>query len=131
MLESIFGSRTRVKLLKIFLAHPGEYYFVRELARMTEEKIKAIRRELSNLEEFGLIMAEKKVKFENKALSQPARTVQTDLKQIERRKFGIGKVNPAQERKKYYTVNINFILYNEFKNLILKSRLLLEKSLAK
>lgn len=105
MLESIFGSRTRVKLLKIFLSHPGEYLFVRELARMAEEKINSIRRELANLENVGLIVAENKIKMDEK--------------------------KGTKEKRKYYTVNTDFILYHEFKNLILKSKLLLEKSLAK
>lgn len=105
MLEKIFGSRTRVKLLKLFLTHPNELFFVRELARKTEEEINSIRRELSNLEEIGLIVTEDKTKLD----------MQTDKK----------------EKKKYYLVNMDFVLYEEFKNLILKSRLLLEKSLAK
>ncbi len=106
MLEKIFGSRTRVKLLKIFLTHPGEYFFVRELARQTEERLNSIRRELDNLVDFGLIRVEDKIKMD------------------------LEKENEKQ-KKKFYTVNTDFVLYNEFKNLILKSKLLLEKSLAK
>ncbi len=106
MLEKIFGSRTRVKLLKIFLTHPGEYFFVRELARQTEERLNSIRRELDNLVDFGLIRVEDKVKM--------------DLEK-----------DGEKQNKKYYTVNLDFVLYNEMKNLVLKSKLLLEKSLAK
>ena len=106
MLEKIFGSRTRVKLLKIFLTHPGEYFFVRELARQTEERVNSIRRELDNLVDFGLIRAEDKGK--------------SDLEDVEQ-----------GQKKKFYTINTDFVLYSEFKNLILKSRLLLERSLAK
>ncbi|PIT89819.1 hypothetical protein COU23_01890 [Candidatus Kuenenbacteria bacterium CG10_big_fil_rev_8_21_14_0_10_36_11] len=101
MLENIFGSRTRVKLLKLFLNHPEEKFFVRELSRAIEEKINSVRRELENLERVGLI------KMVAEADSAPTK----------------------KDKKKFYTVDTNFILYPEFKNLILKSRLLLEKSL--
>lgn len=105
MLENIFGSRTRLKLLKLFLTHPSEYFFVRELTRRTEEKINSIRRELANLEDVGLIKVEDKVKLD--------------------------KEKDVNEKRKYYTANTDFVLYEEFKNLILKSRLLLEKALTK
>ena len=46
MLEHLFGSRTRVKLLKIFLSNPDKDYFVRELTRKIKERINSARREL-------------------------------------------------------------------------------------
>ena len=55
MLERIFGSRTRVKLLKIFLSNPEKDYFVRELTRKIKERINSVRRELENLERIGLV----------------------------------------------------------------------------
>jgi len=55
MLEQLFGSRTRVKLLRLFLTHPTEQFFVRELTRKVNERINSIRRELANLEDLTLI----------------------------------------------------------------------------
>ncbi|MFA6098637.1 MAG: winged helix-turn-helix domain-containing protein [Patescibacteria group bacterium] len=55
MLEQLFGSRTRVKLLRIFLTNPDNDYFVRELTRKIKERINSVRRELENLEEMGLV----------------------------------------------------------------------------
>jgi len=55
MLEQLFGSRTRVKLLRLFLTHPGEQFFVREITRRIDERINSVRRELANLEELGLV----------------------------------------------------------------------------
>ncbi len=55
MLEQLFGSQTRVKLLQLFLINPDEKYFVRELTRNLDSQINAIRRELKNLEELGII----------------------------------------------------------------------------
>ena len=57
MLEQLFGSRTRVKLLRIFLINPDTDYFVRELTRKIRERINSVRRELENLEKMGLIVA--------------------------------------------------------------------------
>lgn len=58
MLEHLFSSRTRVKLLKIFLSNPKKDYFIRELTRKIKERINSVRRELENLEKLGLIVAE-------------------------------------------------------------------------
>ncbi len=57
MLEQLFGSRTRVKLLRIFLINPDTDYFVRELTRKIKERINSVRRELSNLESIGFLVA--------------------------------------------------------------------------
>jgi len=56
MLEQLFGSYTRMKLLQLFLSNPEEKYFVRELTRILDSQINAIRRELENLSDFGIII---------------------------------------------------------------------------
>ena len=55
MLEQLFGSRTRVKLLRLFLTNPDNNYFVRELTRKIKERINSVRRELENLETLGVV----------------------------------------------------------------------------
>ena len=55
MLERLFSSRTRVKLLDLFLLHPEREIHVREICRITGQNINAVRRELANLEELGLL----------------------------------------------------------------------------
>ena len=60
MLEALISSRTRVKLLTLFLLNPEKEYYVREIVRMSEENYNAVRRELANLEKFGLITGQKK-----------------------------------------------------------------------
>lgn len=57
MLEQLFGSRTRVKLLRLFVSHPEQRWFVRELTRLIHEQINSVRRELSHLEQLGLVRA--------------------------------------------------------------------------
>ena len=60
MLEQIFGSKTRVKLLHIFLSNPEEWFFVRELTRKLKQQVNSVRVELKNLEDVGLLLSEKK-----------------------------------------------------------------------
>lgn len=60
MLEALISSKTRVKLLTLFLLNPGNEYYTREIVRSTEENINSVRRELVNLESFGLITGQKK-----------------------------------------------------------------------
>lgn len=58
MLEVLFSSRVRVKLLEVFLSDPSGQYHSRELARLTGERQNAVWRELQKLEEAGLLHAE-------------------------------------------------------------------------
>lgn len=55
MLDHLFGSRTRVKLLRLFLTHSDKVFFVRELTRTIGEHINSVRRELGHLEDLGLL----------------------------------------------------------------------------
>ncbi len=49
MVEQLFGSKTRVKLLKLFFGNPNRSFYVREITRKIDEQINSVRRELSNL----------------------------------------------------------------------------------
>jgi len=55
MLEDLFTSQVRVDMLKLFLPHPEEEYYVREITRAVGTEINAVRRELKNLEQLGLV----------------------------------------------------------------------------
>lgn len=58
MFEQLFGSKTRVKLLSLFLNNPNRPYYVREITRKIDEQINSVRRELSNLLTIGIIRSE-------------------------------------------------------------------------
>lgn len=58
MLSDLITSRSRVKLLNVFLSNPSEMYHVRELVRRTGDEINAVRRELSYLEKKGILTKE-------------------------------------------------------------------------
>ena len=58
MLEDLIVSKTRIKLLELFLTNPGKIFHVRELVRRVDEEINAVRRELLNLEKKGIVSKE-------------------------------------------------------------------------
>lgn len=58
MLSDLITSKTRVKLLSVFLEDPEQMLHVRELVRRTEEEINAVRRELHTLEGKGILKKE-------------------------------------------------------------------------
>nr|QNO52415.1 hypothetical protein IAKEDICC_00037 [Methanosarcinales archaeon ANME-1 ERB6] len=60
MLQKLFTSKTRVKLLTLFMMNPKREMYVREIARNTEENLNTIRRELANLEGIGLLKSERR-----------------------------------------------------------------------
>lgn len=58
MLEELFVSRVRVKILQLFLASPDQLLHVREIVRRVDEEINAVRRELARMEKNGAVTSE-------------------------------------------------------------------------
>ncbi|HVU59851.1 MAG TPA: transcriptional regulator [Candidatus Saccharimonadales bacterium] len=58
MIEQLLGSKTRVKLLQLFLSNPNRSFYVREITRKVDEQINSVRRELSNLLNIGIIISD-------------------------------------------------------------------------
>jgi hypothetical protein len=58
MVEQLFGSKTRVKLLRLFYSNPNRSFYVREITRKIDEQINSVRRELSNLLQVGIITSD-------------------------------------------------------------------------
>lgn len=109
MLEQLFGSKTRVKLLRLFLSNPSRPFYLRQITRLLKTQINSIRTEVNNLEKFGVI----------KSITLNKEELPLDLLQeIEKEKGG--------SNKKYFIVDTSFILYHELKALMLKAELLLE-----
>lgn len=101
MLEHLFGSRTRLKLLMIFLQRPDDVFYVRELTRLIDTQINAVRRELKNLVDIGLLI-EGAAKEEEPGLKRP----------------GL--------KRRYYVANNDFPLMQEVRALLLKAYTLME-----
>lgn len=113
MLEQLFGSKTRVRLLHLFLSHPNQHYYLRELARGLKMQLNSVRREVTNLEKMGIL---KVVEIQDEQHQEEGR--------------GSKKTKKSQKKgaKKYFMIDIEFILYPELKALFLKSKLILEKN---
>jgi predicted nucleotidyltransferase/predicted transcriptional regulator with HTH domain len=59
ILDRLFSSKLRIKLLDVFLSLPNARFYIRELERKIEEEAKNVSRELKNLETLGLLISEK------------------------------------------------------------------------
>lgn len=99
MLEHLFGSKTRVRLLRLFFAEPEKMYFVRELTRILDVQINAIRRELELLQAAEIVE-------EVKAADIPG--------------------EDPDSIKKYYRLSQSSLLFPELQALIYKEKLLTE-----
>lgn len=58
MIDALFGSKTRIKLLHLFLNNPGTSFYVREITRLIDEQINSVRRELANMLTVGIITSD-------------------------------------------------------------------------
>lgn len=59
-LQDFIVSKVRVKLIETFLQEPEEMFYIRELTRKIDEEINAVRRELLNMKEAGMVKEEKR-----------------------------------------------------------------------
>lgn len=58
MLSDLITSKSRIKVLHVFLEHPYDMYHVREIVRQTQDEINAVRRELAFLEKNNVLVKE-------------------------------------------------------------------------
>ncbi len=93
ILEQLFDSPIKVKLLKLFLRNPGKRYLMPEVIRKTQGGKRAVIKQVRGLESIGLLLA-KRVK-------------------ANRKKEIIGGL--------YFGVNPGFDFYAELQSLVLKS----------
>lgn len=104
MFEQLFGSKTRVKLMKLFLENPDQRFYVRELTRLTDSLINSIRRELNNLVALKLVVEE-----------------------APQNKDGEEKKKKTINARKYYRLNTKNLFRQDLLNLFTKGKLLMEK----
>lgn len=125
MLEQLFGSRTRTRLLHLFLKYPDRKFFIRELTRKIDTQINSVRRELKNLMECGLIEEVIDTAMNGDATQNfEASVVKKSSKLKQTRKSD-------STLRKYFRADPSFLLYNEISSLFLKSPLLLQNKFMK
>lgn len=98
VLEQLFGSESRYKLLQLFIKNPEQTFFVRELVRETKGHIHAVRRELANLERLGII----------RCIDMPGGA------------HPWGNTAPSDTKKKFYSFSPHCIFYEELRALFAK-----------
>ena len=108
MLEHLFGSKTRADMLRIFFREPQKALYVRELTRLLDTQINAVRREIESLMSLGLLIEK-----------------EADLT------AALAAGEAGASLRKYYVVNMDHILYNELRALILRSQIVDEQALLK
>lgn len=108
MLEHLFGSKTRADMLRIFFREPQKALYVRELTRLLDTQINAVRREIESLTSLGLLIEK-----------------EADLT------AALAAGEAGASLRKYYVVNMDHILYNELRALILRSQIVDEQALLK
>lgn len=107
MLEQLFGSKTRLKLLRTFYREPERAFFVRELSRLVDTQINAIRRELELLLRLDIIVEKGDVKKQEDSLEA------------------------GVNLRKYYMLNIESLIYSELQALLLKDKIIGQKEFIK
>ena len=113
MLEQLFGSKTRLKVLRLFLTNPKQPYYLREIARALKSQLNSVRREINILQKLGIIR-----------LVELTPDQVADLRTVPGRK----STDKKQGSKKYFITNETFLLLPELKALLLKAQLLLEQN---
>ncbi len=103
MLEHIFGSKTRVKLLQLFLRSPERSFYVREIARAAGMQLNAVRRELANLEKISILLQVPVVVTE--------------------------KGDSPHDRSKYFRANTQSVVFHELQALLMKAEVLEQNEL--
>lgn len=89
MLKQLFGSRTRISILKLFVFSPDKEYYIREIERLTKEPFDPIRMELRRLESMGLLKS--RVSGRQKYYSvNPDHALFPEIKSIILKTVGIG-----------------------------------------
>lgn len=106
MIEQLFGSKTRARLLYLLFRSPKKSFYVREMAREIGAQLNAVRREIANLEKLGLIGLDK-----------------------QKKKKDSYEYSAVGSRAKYYSLRSDSLLYPELKSLLLKTQVLKEREM--
>jgi predicted nucleotidyltransferase len=91
ILDELLTSRTRGRLLTIFLTHPGEEYFLRELVRYAGLSLRAVQHELARLERLELVQSRRHGQHKYYRANEH-HPLFADLKRIVYKTTGLGDV---------------------------------------
>ncbi len=120
MLNLLFGSEAKIKILSLLLLHPENRYEISQMIRDLKLTANLARREIDNLVELGLVDA-----LVEENLSVEENNVENDDGEKKKKAAKKGKKEPVEpEEKKFFGINKKFILYPEIKALFVKAQIL-------
>lgn len=108
-IEQLFGSKTRVRLLRLLMENCEQAFFVRELTRRIDAQLNSVRREIQNLVEVGILVEVESSEEDTDNESD------TEVK--------VGK----KVNKKFYQTNLSFPFLEEMKSIMKKSAAMMNK----
>lgn len=108
-IEQLFGSKTRARLLTLFLENFDRSFYVRELTRRIDAQLNSVRRELKNLVDVGIVL-----EVEGKIIPEEA-----DESEKEAR----------SEKKKFYRANEEFPLFEDLRAVMRKAAVLMNQEI--
>lgn len=108
-IEQLFGSKTRARLLTLFLENPDRAFYVRELTRRIDAQLNSVRRELKNLVDVGIVL-----EVEGKIISTEVTDDEPETK---------------GEKKKFYRANAEFPLFDDLRGVMRKAAVLMNQEI--
>lgn len=89
MISDLITSRTRVKILTLFLANPEREFYLRDISRRLKENTNSVRRELAKLEDAGILKSRREgnLKYYSVNMENP---IYDELKSIFLKTEGLG-----------------------------------------
>jgi len=108
ILEALFTSQARADVLQLLLLNAPNRYYLREVASLTQQPIRAIQRELARLEAGGLVT---KLAEGNRTYYQASREspVFSELKSLMVKTAGLGDVLRRYLRKRKGSISVAFL----------------------
>lgn len=108
-IEQLFGSKTRARLLTLFLENADRAFYVRELTRRIDAQLNSVRRELKNLVDVGIVL-----EVEGKIISTEVTDDEPETK---------------GEKKKFYRANAEFPLFDDLRGVMRKAAVLMNQEI--
>ncbi len=109
-IEQLFGSKTRARLLSLFLENSERCFYVRELTRRIDAQLNSVRRELQNLVRLGIV--------------EEVEGTILDAESGE-------EVKKRSEKKKFYRANVSCSFFQDLRNIMKKSAVLMHRPFMK
>jgi DNA-binding transcriptional regulator YhcF (GntR family) len=110
-IEQLFGSKTRARLLTLFLENADRAFYVRELTRRIDAQLNSVRRELKNLVDVGIVS-----EVEGKIIAGEVSDEEPENK---------------GEKKKFYRANIEFPLFEDLRGVMRKAAVLMNQEIVR